>query len=212
MERIIDTDGAVGVVIRNWLGANVATNLYAELLAVDWIAGTISMYGKTFDVPRLQFFLGDKGIEKYTYSRRSYDVLEWDSDNLVYNKVKDIRDRIRNDPLLKGVVGQIEYDSCLINYYRNGNDSISPHSDKEALGLCNTVVTVSLGESRTFVIRSIRPIGPRKYYRQKVTLNNGDLLLMAGTFQEKYTHEIPKEDNKVGRMSLTFRLIGRHNH
>jgi alkylated DNA repair dioxygenase AlkB len=103
----------------------------------------------------------------------------------------------------------LHYDFCLLNYYRDGADKINFHSDKEALGAYNVVVTVSLGESRKIVFKSKKKNDELKYDKVEVKLNNSDLLLMLGTCQEYWTHGIPRDNSKKNpRISLTFRLIG----
>lgn len=93
------------------------------------------------------------------------------------------------------------FDTCLLNWYRTGADKIGMHSDHEALGVLNAVVTVSL----TFIHKTKGPNG--RYATIKVPLNNTDLVLMAGCCQELWTHGINKEDTDESRISLTYRLI-----
>lgn len=94
-----------------------------------------------------------------------------------------------------------------MNHYRNGSDYVAYHSDDEAMGLMNGVVTVSLGATRRFLLKH----KDTKTVTQLV-LNSGDLVAMLGRCQDDYQHSIPKEALSVvsqPRISLTYRLIGR---
>jgi alkylated DNA repair dioxygenase AlkB len=104
-----------------------------------------------------------------------------------------------------------------MNYYRDEEDCIGWHCDDEPIfGLlddCICVVTLSLGETRQFEIRS-------KKSRQKpysFPLKNGNIAVMSGLFQKYYEHRIPQESgastqNKIkARVSLTWRWIVHHN-
>ena len=46
----------------------------------------------------------------------------------------------------------------------------------------------------------------KKMLNRKITLESGSMLIMSGTTQKYYSHEIPKTDEKKNiRYSLTFR-------
>ena len=158
------------------------------------------------------------------YGRSEYAIHPWVNDGSIvgqaYKVVRRIRDAIVKEPALLPLLAPIlsssnptpgptslQYNACLINYYRNGTDSISSHSDKEALGPGCAVATVSLGATRTFVLKKKIKVGHR-FPTIKVALEDGDLCLMAGRCQELWTHAIPKELTVTeGRMSLTYRWV-----
>jgi alkylated DNA repair dioxygenase AlkB len=101
------------------------------------------------------------------------------------------------------------FNAILLNMYRDGNDSIGAHSDSEA-GLCSSsyggmdgkiVASLSFGATRPF---RIRRKGEKGF--TDIPLNDGDLCVMAGCFQDLYTHEIPASKRiPEPRVSLTFR-------
>lgn len=93
-------------------------------------------------------------------------------------------------------------DYGLVQYYKNGNSSISWHNDKEAYN--GFVFVVSFGAIRTFCIREMKT----KKQVEKLPLISGDLIYMKDGFQKLYEHCIPIE-NKVHyeRISLTFRQL-----
>lgn len=207
LEYIINQDGALVVVIRNWLPT--ARDLHDRLLAqIPWINANQNMYGKIIPIPRAMFFLGDPHVKTYTYSRLTFPVRSWQSDNPLYQEIESIRTNIQTDPTLRQLLGlELHYNTCLLNLYLTGANKISAHPDKEALGPANAVVTVSLGGTRTCIFKS-QIKGPNgRYPKIEVPLNNGDLLLMAGRCQELWTHAIEREDTNESRISLTYRLI-----
>jgi alkylated DNA repair dioxygenase AlkB len=210
VEVLINHDGALAVVIRNWLGpSSMGQDLHNRLLTeLPWIQAQMNMYGKIIDIPRAMFFLGDPHIKTYSYSRLTFPVQSWTQSTPLYAEIEAIRTRIQSDPQIIQLAGQpLHFDSSLLNLYRNGDDKIDPHSDKEALGILNAVVTVSLAGSREFVFKSKTKGPDGRYPTIKTTLNNCDLVLMLGRCQELYTHSIPRSVTQESRISLTFRLI-----
>lgn len=109
------------------------------------------------------------------------------------------------------------YNFCLVNYYANGADSISYHSDDERfLGLNPSIASFSLGASRDFCMKH-KPIPPKAGEAPpeqnlkpplKLPLASGDMVLMRGKTQANWLHSIPKRKGKGsegGRINITFR-------
>jgi alkylated DNA repair dioxygenase AlkB len=97
------------------------------------------------------------------------------------------------------------FNSCLVNYYQNGSEYISQHSDDEkGLDKQGQVVSISLGTQRDMTVIS-KDI-TKKY---TIPLPPGSLFMMEGKdFQKLYTHGINKTSVSVGpRISLTFRCF-----
>jgi alkylated DNA repair dioxygenase AlkB len=137
--------------------------------------------------PRLTASYGDEGLV-YSYSGTRNYALPWTSTLL------EIKQRLEN------LMGSYNY--CLLNRYRSGKDSISMHSDDEP-GLVPLIAAVSLGATRIFKIRHKVTKETRNF-----SLQNGSLIIMGGTMQEFWQHEIPKtKDDVAERISLTFRRI-----
>jgi alkylated DNA repair dioxygenase AlkB len=111
-------------------------------------------------------------------------------------------------PTLLGIKHKIEavqgrYNYCLLNRYRTGSDSVGLHADDEP-GMGNVIGSLSLGATRTFRIRHNRSKETRTFQ-----VGNGSLIIMAGTMQQFWKHEVPKTQENVGeRINLTFRMIG----
>src|SRR5690606_24221069 len=77
----------------------------------------------------------------YPYSNNS-ELSEW------HPLVLNIKDRIEKDL-------SYELDSCLINYYPDGNSYISPHRDRECKGKDNATIGLSLGSTRDMILKQI---------------------------------------------------------
>lgn len=120
------------------------------------------------------------------------------------------------------------YNAIIINYYADGNDSISYHSDDEAfLGKDPTIASISLGAARDFYLRRKAPAdqqvpsaqawqmmgtkgqGPAASRpTEKFVLEDGDLLIMRGKTQAEWEHSIPKRAKHMGgRINMTFRKV-----
>jgi len=97
-----------------------------------------------------------------------------------------------------------EYNSVLVNLYRDGNDSVSWHSDNEEInGSEPTIASVSLGETRRFDLRH-----KESGETVRIDLEDGSLLVMSGLSQHCWVHQIAKTKTKVGpRINLTYRRV-----
>ena len=166
---------------------------YQTLLAsIQWQQDKIKLYGKTFDLPRLTAWYGDPG-KTYTYSGIPMRPHTWTPELL------RIKKRIEEQ-------AGAEFSSVLLNQYRTGQDSVNWHSDnEEELGRNPIIGSVSFGETRIFQMRhSVRKDLPRV----DIPLSHGSFLLMRGSTQHYWEHQIPKTARKVApRINLTFRVI-----
>ena len=137
--------------------------------------------------PRLTASYGDKGIT-YRYSGTKNVALPWTA------TLWEIKARI------EAVQG--DYNFCLLNRYRSGSDSMGWHADDEP-EMGNIIGSLSLGATRMFRIR-------HNVTKETLTfpVSNGTLIIMAGTMQRFWKHDVPKTKENVGeRINLTFRKI-----
>lgn len=98
-----------------------------------------------------------------------------------------------------------DYNGVLVNWYNDGNDYIGKHRDNEAgLVAGAPIVSITLGDSnRVFRVREYRT---GKIVLDQV-LEDGDVFVMGGKFQNEFTHEVPKRAKAGRRVNLTFRLF-----
>jgi alkylated DNA repair dioxygenase AlkB len=175
------------------LSLNEANDLYLVLLSkTKWEQNDITYYGKTHLLPRLTAWYGDYGTS-YVYSGIQNDPLPW-TDYLM-----EIKLRVEK-------VAYTKFNCVLLNYYRSGADAVAWHQDNEPeLGDSPLIASVSLGESRIFQLRhKFR----RDLDKKNILLGNGSLLLMQGSTQQCWQHQIPKTKKEIGgRINLTFRYI-----
>lgn len=160
-------------------------NLRNEL---KWQQEKIQLFGKPVLQPRLQAWHGDKS---YTYSGLSMHPQPWTPTLL------QLKSRCE-------AVAKHTFNSVLANLYRDGQDSMGWHQDNETeLGTNPVIASLTLGESRRFVLRHLAT--KEKY---EVELGHGSLLIMAGETQHYWQHSVPKTAKAKGeRINLTFRDI-----
>jgi alkylated DNA repair dioxygenase AlkB len=169
------------------------SNFYLEKLISEtiWSQKTVLMYGKEVFTPRLTAWFGNEGTD-YSVKGEKLSPYPWTKELL------EIKERIE-------ILAGIKFNSVLLNYYRDGNDSVSWHSDGDGIPGRNLfVASVSFGEERQFDIRN--KIDHNHKY--SVVLENGSYFLMKGDFQDKWQHRIAKSKQiRKGRLNLTFRIV-----
>jgi hypothetical protein len=185
METIELKDGGLIVSDDSFLSADIADRYFAELRDHCQWEQKPGIFG--YMQPRLIASYGDAGVS-YRYSGMDYAALPWTATLLeIKKKIEAI---------------QGEYNYCLLNRYRSGTDSMGWHADDEP-GMGNVIGSLSLGATRKFRIR-------HNVTREAKTFpaGNGTLIIMAGTMQQYWQHEVPKTKLSVGeRINLTFRKI-----
>ncbi|WP_298738384.1 alpha-ketoglutarate-dependent dioxygenase AlkB [uncultured Chitinophaga sp.] len=99
----------------------------------------------------------------------------------------------------------IVFDRVLLNYYRDGNDAVSWHSDTlPSDGRHHEIGSVSFGETRLFKVRHKTD---KQGARLDIPLTHGSFLLMGASMQDHYEHHVPKTTREAaGRINLTFRI------
>lgn len=187
---IIDTDGEA-YLVPNFISPPESSQLFDILFnELAWGRESITIYGRQVDVPRLVAWYGEPDAI-YRYSGVLHTPQPWTS------TLKELKTRLEQ-------FTHRSFNSVLANLYRNGNDSMGWHADKEKeLGNEPYIASLSLGEERLFRLRhnkSKRAIN--------VTLGSGSLLVMGGPLQHHWRHALPKTTQLKGpRINLTFRMI-----
>ncbi|GGD15407.1 alpha-ketoglutarate-dependent dioxygenase AlkB family protein [Flavobacterium orientale] len=168
-------------------------NLLFEKLKTEipWQQDHITVFGKTHLQPRLTALFGNDG-KMYSYSNIIMHPHKWNALLLfIKNEMEAICDE--------------NFTTVLLNRYRNGKDSNGWHADNEKeLGKNPVIASVSFGAERSFHLQH----NSIKEAKQKIVLEHGSLLLMKGTTQHFWKHQIPKTAKPIGeRINLTFRII-----
>lgn len=158
---------------------------------IQWRHDEIKIFGKKTLIPRYSSWYGDPD-KPYTYSGLTLQPNEWNK-GLLYLKDK-----------MEKLAGT-EFNSVLLNWYRDGKDYMGWHTDAEAsLGKNPVIGSVNFGASRRFVLRRI----DNKKVKIEFPLKHGTFLAMMGETQHYWQHTVPKQ-MKVHdlRVNLTFRVI-----
>jgi alkylated DNA repair dioxygenase AlkB len=177
--------------ISNFFDKSTSDNYLKTLLdTIDWKQEKMNMYGKELLFPRLTAWYGDND-KPYSFSGITLKPKQWTKDLLeIKSKVETKTD--------------VSFNSVLLNRYRNGNDSISWHTDAEKeLGKNPIIASVNFGATREFQLRHIHT-----KEKLSIQLSHGSLLIMLGELQHFWQHQIPKTKKPVSeRINLTFRVI-----
>ena len=157
---------------------------------IIWKQESMNMYGKIINFPRLTAWYGNND-KPYSFSGITLQPLPWNPEIL------EIKKKIEPK-------ANVVFNSVLLNLYRNGNDSISWHTDAEPeLGKNPVIASVNFGETRKFQLRHIQTKA-----KLEIELTHGSLLIMQGELQHFWQHQVPKTSKVVGeRINLTFRVI-----
>ena len=167
-----------------------------------WRQETLRMFGKESPIPRLTSWYGDPGCV-YTYSKIVMEPEPWTPALL------EVKARVEER-------AGVEFNSVLLNLYRDGHDGVAWHSDDEPeLGLNPVICSVSLGATRRFQFRhkahkqrAQAAEGGSASLRRELDLEHGSVLLMRGSTQRFWQHQVPKTSQAVKpRVNLTFRTI-----
>jgi alkylated DNA repair dioxygenase AlkB len=168
-----------------------AKALWPALHTLDWQQKAITLFGRAVMQPRLIAWYGDAGAD-YRYSGLLNIPQPWTP------VLQAIRERVQS-------ICQVDFNSVLGNWYRDGHDSVGWHSDDEPeLGPQPIIASVSFGVTRRFSLQHKKD----KALRFAIDLPNASLLLMQGETQQHYRHAVLKDKAvKDGRINLTFRQI-----
>ena len=160
--------------------------IYQQLLdETPWEQQPITIHGKTMMTPRLTCWYGKRRSTKPELPLTAV--------------LQQLRQQVE-------ATSGVHFTSVLLNYYRDGQDSVAWHRDNEReFGVNPIIGSVSFGETRPFDIR-------HKFLKElpkiRIPLNHGSFLLMAGPMQHFWEHSIPKTAKNIRpRINLTFRIV-----
>lgn len=160
------------------------------LQTIQWQQDSIKVFGKTHLQPRLTALYGDNNTS-YSYSNITMHAHPFTKPLIA------IKQRLET-------IEPTHFNCCLLNYYRTGQDSNGWHADNEKeLGENPIIASVSFGATRYFHLKH-----NSLNLKQKLALENGSVLLMKGSTQTFWKHQIAKTKRPInGRINLTFRVI-----
>jgi len=157
---------------------------------IQWKNDESVMFGKHYITRRKTAWYGDQPF-CYTYSKIKRTALPWTDELLEIKRIVE-----NQEPA--------EFNSCLLNFYHDGDDGMGWHSDNEKeLEKNGVIASVSLGAERKFSFK-------HKSNKEKIDLilGSGSLLVMKEQIQTHWMHQLPKS-KKISepRINLTFRTI-----
>ncbi len=178
-------------VVSEYYSVNLMSQLQTSLL---WEADQLMMFGKKVTTRRKVAWVGDPSCS-YTYSGVKKSPQAWTSELL------SIKAQLEE-------LAQSELNSCLLNFYHDGDDGMGWHSDNEKeLDANSPIVSLSLGARRKFAFRHKEDKTTVPLY-----LENGSALIMHSPTQEFWQHALLKTKTvSLPRINLTFRKILIHN-
>lgn len=161
------------------------------IIETSWKQTRQKLWDKEYDTPRLTAWYGDFGTD-YSLAGKVANPMGWTE------PLQMIREKVEH-------LAGIRFNSVLLNYYRDGNDSVAWHSDRESvLGKNPVIASVSFGQVRSFDIRNKHD--HKEQY--SIKLEHGSFLLMKSGLQENWEHRIAKSAKPMkARINLTFRVV-----
>lgn len=160
----------------------------------------VYIFGKYFKIPRKQVAYGEKGLT-YKFSGTTVLAKDWNQNDEICSFLRLFKNKI------KKLTGE-DYNFVLINRYKDGYDSIGPHSDDEKdLGDKPSIIGINFGAERRIIFESKKQtsILPNSV---ELNLKHGSLYIMNHPTNKYWKHSIPKDINiKTPRINLTFRKM-----
>ena len=172
-----------------------------------WAKEQIKLGGRICNVARTTCYYGDPDTE-LKYSGITARPEPWSP---IMTKLKKEVEALTD----------VKYNFCALSLYKDGNDCIGSHSDKErSLVKGMPIASISLGATRDFLVKTrkdaIRNGRIGEMDTLKIPLSHGDLLIMGKEMQRNYMHGVPKRANvesvningesTISRINLTFRV------
>ena len=166
---------------------------FSDLMTeTDWEQSEVRVYGKLHKIPRLNAWHGPN--------------------DMVYSGHRMLARPL--SPLLIGIANQLlqitgeDYNSVLLNLYRNGQDAMGWHSDDEPeFDPFASIASFTLGGPRKFVVKERLKDG-KLGDKLEWNLGGGDILVMDSPAQQKTKHSVTRTKRSVEtRINLTFRRM-----
>jgi alkylated DNA repair dioxygenase AlkB len=167
-------------------------NFYFESLlkTISWKNDEALIYGKHYITARKVAWYGNDNYA-YTYSNTTKQAEPFTKDLLT------LKSKVEES-------SQVIFNSCLLNLYHNGEESMAYHSDDEnSLGENTVIASLSFGAERKFSFKH-----KRSGETISISLEHGSFLLMKDATQTHWLHSLPKSKKITSpRINLTFRTF-----
>lgn len=189
-ETILDQDGKVEY-FTNFIPKENTSHYFRELREeIVWSQDELIMFGKRITMRRESAWFADSG-KSYKYAGINREGLPWCAN------LKSLKQRVED-------FLQVQFNSCLANYYFDGKDGMGFHTDNEKMLDPNQpIASISLGSERTFRFQH-----QKTKLKKEILLQDGSLLVMYPPCQEYWKHALPKtKDSNKPRINLTFRKV-----
>ena len=191
-KRVLKLPNAEVIYMPKFYASKTALNYFKILKeSTSWQQDDIKVFGKTYKQPRLTALYSTNN-QSYSYSGITMFPSAFTTELIQIKKTVE-----------KACMH--EFNSVLLNFYRNGNDSNGWHADNEKeLGTHPVIASISFGEARYFHFKHRN----LKQEKHKLLLENGSLLIMKGEMQKFWLHQISKTKRQIeARINLTFRTL-----
>ena len=190
MNNLLPKDGTVHY-YRKIFTVEQSEIYYVKLLnEINWQHDVVKIFGKEIITKRKVAFLGDEGIS-YKYSGKTKIAEKW------LQFILEIKSTVEQ------ISGE-KFNACLLNYYHNGSEAMSWHSDNEKEILKHSAIaSVSFGAERKFGFK-------HNFSKEEISLmlENGSLLIMKDETQIYWKHKLYTNAKITEpRINLTFRTI-----
>ena len=177
------------LLLPSWLNSHQSFKWKNKIINnIKWEQPIVKVYSKKYPVPRLTAFLANKNTQ-YSYSGVIHVAEGWPE------WILPLLDKVRNST-------NTNFNGCLINLYRDGQDRMGWHADNEKeLDSEKSIASLSLGASRDFILKN-----KKQELTRSISLSDGDLFIMYPSCQNNWIHSIPSRKAVVEpRVNLTFR-------
>jgi alkylated DNA repair dioxygenase AlkB len=176
------------------LPTNQADCFFQELTnTIAWQHDKAVIFGKHITTKRKVAWYADVPYA-YTYSGVTKTALPWTEGLL---QLKRLAENIT----------QATYNSCLLNLYHSGEETMGWHSDDEkSLAREQAIASLSFGAERKFSFKH-----KRTGETVSLLLEHGSMLVMRDATQTNWLHRLPPTKRiATPRINLTFRTMLSH--
>ena len=190
MNNLLPKDGTVHYYGKIFTEEQSAIYYVKLLNEINWQHDVVKIFGKEIITKRKVAFLGDEGIS-YKYSGKTKIAEKWIK---ILSEIKSTVEQISGE----------KFNACLLNYYHNGSEAMSWHSDNEKEILKHSAIaSVSFGAERKFGFK-------HNFSKEEISLmlEKGSLLIKKDETQIYWKHKLYTNAKITEpRINLTFRTI-----